>query len=153
MQPKSHLTHAVLAPVLAACMHGILLHGVLPVYAVKLDGHGFEADSPLVLELLRRTEQNAAANAAAVKRITEQNAFTALEGQPGMPSLVVTPEGRNLFLDAGTVARMTREGRMARGIGEPIRMVEREVPLRADIPIPRVLKCSETGRQCRFREQ
>ena len=39
-----------------------------------------EPESALVSELLRRTEQNKDANAAQVKRITEQNAYTAVSG-------------------------------------------------------------------------
>ena len=45
--------------------------------AFEVDG---AAESPLLDELLRRTEQNKKRNAGIVKSITESNAFTAIEG-------------------------------------------------------------------------
>uniref|UniRef100_A0A7S0L6X2 Uncharacterized protein n=1 Tax=Coccolithus braarudii TaxID=221442 RepID=A0A7S0L6X2_9EUKA len=133
------LTRAMLAPALALC--------------IGFQAHSIEPDSQLVTELLRRTEVNKVANDAAVRRITQRNAFTAVEGEPGMPRLVVNTEGDNVFLDSTTVARMTREGRMARGVGEPIRIVDREVPMDLELPRPRLLECSPTGRDCKFREE
>merc|ERR1719446_1155688 len=110
-----------------------------------------EVSSPLVETLLQRTAENRAINEGAVRRITQQNAYLVVSGEPGMKRLVTGVNGENIFLDEPTVARMTREGRIACGIGEPCRVVE---PMGAKVrggkpiglPVPKGLSCDAQGR-------
>lgn len=68
-----------------------------------------EVQSPLVEKLLQRTAENRAINEESVRRITQQNAYLAVSGEPGMKRLVTGVNGDNIFLDEPTVARMTRK--------------------------------------------
>ena len=140
-----------------------------------------EALSPLERELLRRTEANKARaptqdprmsrmrhayrpaewrrhsfaaqeqNAAAIKKITEQNAFTAVSG--AIPkSLVTDMDGTNIYLEASQIDALTRQGRLRCGVGEPCRIVARDAgSSEIELPRPQKLVCDDGGRRCRFR--
>ena len=142
--PRAAAAAAAAAAALSLCL------GSLPAHSEAELAPG---DSPLIAELLRRTEANREANDAVVRRKTDLNAYTALEGAPNMPTLVLTPEGRTAFYDEGAVARMTREGRMRRGVGAPPRIVELSAPMNVELPVPRVLGCAADGNSCGFREK
>ena len=109
-----------------------------------------EEPSPLVTELLRRTEANRMKNAATVRRVTEQNAYTGVAGD--IPKLVTAQDGSNLFLTQGQVFELTRQGRLACGIGDPCRIVEGDGREALAIPTPKRLACDGDGRNCRFRD-
>ena len=83
--------------------------------------HGFRAvaaeDNALIGELLRRTEANKEANAAQVRRITEQNAYTAVSGD--IKKLVTAEDGSNVLLSDAEVFELTRQGRLLCGVGSP----------------------------------
>ena len=110
-------------------------------------------DSALLRELLRRTEANAGANAAAVKRTTEANTYTAFGGEPGMKRLVRAEDGTNTFLDDAQIGALTREGRLACAMGGPFRIVARDEALALGLPTLKKLECDEDGKNCKFRDQ
>ena len=112
-----------------------------------------DEDSALLRELLRRTEANAAANAATVKRLTEENTYTAFSGEPGMKRLVRALDGTNVYLDDARINSLTREGRLACAMGEPCRIVERGEALALGLPTLKKLECDGDGKNCKFREQ
>lgn len=57
--------------------------------------------------------------------------------------------GGNVFLTDAQIFELTRQGRLACGIGEPCRIVEGERST-IDLQPPRRLQCDETGRNCKF---
>jgi hypothetical protein len=76
----------------------VLVAAVIGSCGVNLMPGAFaEEPSPLVAELLRRTEQNRERNAAGVKRLTEQNAYTAYAGEENLRRLVMAPDGEAAF--------------------------------------------------------
>ena len=101
---------ALLTPIIAACV------GRLAIPAVAA-----EEESPLVRKLLLRTEENRELNAWRVRVQTEQNAYQAISGEPGVKQLVTLPDGRNAFYDTAQIAAMTREGRLLCPTGLPCR--------------------------------
>ena len=115
---------ALLTPLIAACVGRL---APLPAVAV-------EEESPLVRKLLRQTEENRELNAWRVRVRTEQNAYQAISGEPGVKQLVTLPDGRNAFYDTAQIAAMTREGRLLCPTGLPCR--ERHA-LSATQPPPR----------------
>ena len=102
---------ALLTPLIAACVGRL---APLPAVAV-------EEESPLVRKLLRQTEENRELNAWRVRVRTEQNAYQAISGEPGVKQLVTLPDGRNAFYDTAQIAAMTREGRLLCPTGLPCR--------------------------------
>ena len=102
---------ALLTPLIAACVGRL---APLPAVAV-------EEESPLVRKLLRQTEENRELNAWRVRVQTEQNAYQAISGEPGVKQLVTLPDGRNAFYDTAQIAAMTREGRLLCPTGLPCR--------------------------------
>jgi hypothetical protein len=109
----------------------------------------------LIAELLRRTEANKERNAAAVKRTTEANAFTAYDGTLDK-RLVTGLDGSNRYVDGATVRELTRRRRLAcaPSVMEPCREVE---PVYNDAPplqLPEIkaLRCDADGRNCTFRK-
>ena len=79
--------------------------------------------------LLQRTEENRELNAWRVRVQTEQNAYQAISGEPGIKQLVTMPDGTNGFFAQAEIASMTREGRRRRLLcptGMPCRVVERD---------------------------
>ena len=105
---------ALLTPLIAACVGQL---ASLPVVAVE----PAEEESPLVRKLLLQTEENRELNAWRVRVQTEQNAYQAISGEPGVKQLVTLPDGRNAFYDAPQIAAMTREGRLLCPTGLPCR--------------------------------
>ena len=131
-------------------------------------------------KLLRQTEENRELNAWRVRVRTEQNAYQAISGEPGVKQLVTLPDGRNAFYDTAQIAAMTREGRLLCPTGLPCRerrrprtechthnrlldpeararlgvagVVEREQSLNQQLQVPKTLQCDEDGRRCKFRE-
>ena len=103
---------ALLAPVLAASVSQLPLQ---PAVAASED------ESPLVRKLLRQTEENRELNAWRVRVRTEQNAYQAISGEPGVKQLVTLPDGRNAFYDTAQIAAMAREGRLLCPTGLPCR--------------------------------
>ena len=131
-------------------------------------------------KLLRQTEENRELNAWRVRVRTEQNAYQAISGEPGVKQLVTLPDGRNAFYDTAQIAAMTREGRLLCPTGLPCRerrkqpllglahnrlldpeararlgvagVVEREQLLNQQLQVPKTLQCDEDGRRCKFRE-
>jgi len=108
----------------------------------------------LVGELLRRTEQNREKNEAATRRVTQQNAFTAIDGSVNR-RLVTDLNGENRYLSASEVRALTQERRLAcaPSVMEACRMIR---PSDTDAPplqLPEVkaLRCDEQGRNCKFR--
>ena len=110
--PRCSLSRrALLTPLIAACVGRL---APLPAVAV-------EEESPLVRKLLRQTEENRELNAWRVRVQTEQNAYQAISGEPGVKQLVTLPDGRNAFYDTAQIAAMTREGRLLCPTGLPCR--------------------------------
>ena len=109
-----------------------------------------EPESALVAELLKRTERNKEANAAAVKRITEQNAYTAVSGD--IKKLVTAQDGSNIYLSDGQIFELTRQGRLFCGIGVPCRIVDTPGREEVSLPTPKRLQCDPGGRNCIFQE-
>ena len=111
-EPRFSLSRrALLTPLIAACV------GRLPTPPAV----AVEEESPLVRKLLRQTEENRELNAWRVRVQTEQNAYQAISGEPGMKQLVTLPDGRNAFYDTAQIAAMTREGRLLCPTGLPCR--------------------------------
>ena len=111
-EPRCRLSRrALLTPLIAACVGRL---APLPAVAV-------EEQSPLVRKLLLQTEENRELNAWRVRVQTEQNAYQAISGEPGMKQLVTLPDGRNAFYDTAQIAAMTREGRLLCPTGLPCR--------------------------------
>ena len=159
---------ALLTPLIAACVGRLV---PLPAVAV-------EEESPLVRKLLLQTKENRELNAWRVRVRTEQNAYQAISGEPGVKQLVTLPDGRNAFYDTAQIAAMTREGRLLCPTGLPCRerhrpcteyhnrllnpeararlgvagVVEREQLLNQQLQVPKTLQCDEDGRRCKFRE-
>eukprot|EP00966_Prymnesium_polylepis_P091379 2114988-Prymnesium_polylepis.1 len=77
---------------------------------------------PLVSQLLRKTEANKELNRRIVKRITEQNAYTAVSGD--IPKLVTAQDGTNIFLTDVQVAELTQQGRLFCSPALPCRIVD-----------------------------
>ena len=77
----------------------------------KLSDAGVE-DGELITELLRRTEANRERNAAVVRRTTEANSFTAIDGSVSR-RLVTDLDGTNRYLDAKQVRELTQQRRLA----------------------------------------
>jgi hypothetical protein len=128
--------------------------GALNAGSRKLSEEGIE-EGELIAELLRRSEANRERNAARVKRVTEANAFTAIDGNVNR-RLVTDLNGMNQYLDAGAIRELTLQRRLAcaPSVMEPCRMVK---PNAADAPplqLPAVkkLECDENGRSCKFKE-
>ena len=111
-----------------------------------------EDDSALLRELLRRTEANAERNAAAVKRATQENAYTAYSGED-MKKLVRAEDGSDIMLTDAQMGALTREGRLACAMGEPCRIVARDEALALGLPKLKKLECDADGRNCKFRDQ
>jgi hypothetical protein len=114
-----------------------------------------EEGTDLVEELLRRTEQNAEANAKDVRRRVEANAFTAYEGSSRYRQVVDYRQGKNLFLDETTVRQLTSQGRLAcaPSVMEACRLVERPANVPSiNLPTVKALVCESGGRNCRFKE-
>jgi len=110
-EPRGSLSRrALLTPLIAACVGRL----ALPAIAV-------EEESPLVRKLLLKTEENRELNAWRVRVQTEQNAYQAISGEPGVKQLVTLPDGRNAFYDTAQIAAMTREGRLLCPTGLPCR--------------------------------
>lgn len=136
---------AVATALLAMCSHS--------ARPLALAVGDIPAESELITELLRRTEANKERNAAVVKRATEANAFTAIDGTVDK-RLVTGLDGKNRYVDGATVRELTRQRRLAcaPSIMEPCREVE---PMYNDAPplqLPEVqaLKCDADGRNCKF---
>ena len=98
--------------------------GSLNAGARKLSEAGVE-EGDLVAELLRRTEANKERNAALVKKQTEANAFTAIDGAVDR-RLVTDLSGKNLYLDANEIKKLVQERRLAcaPSVMEACRMIE-----------------------------
>ena len=111
-----------------------------------------EDESPLVRKLLQQTEENRELNAWRVRVQTEQNAYQAISGEPGVKQLVTMPDGTNGYFNAAQIGQMTREGRLLCPTGLPCRVVERDTPLEQQLPTPKQLQCEEDGRRCKFVE-
>lgn len=110
-------------------------------------------EGDLVKELLRRTEANKERNAAIVKRTTESNAFTAIDGTLDR-RLVTGLDGKNRYLDTKQIREMTRERRLAcaPSVMEPCREIQPSSdapPL--ELPALKQLECDKDGRNCQFR--
>ena len=110
----------------------------------------------LVDELLQRTEANRAKNEAAVARVTQQNAFTAIDGSVSK-RLVTDTDGTNLYLNERQIQQLVREGRLAcaPSVMEPCRILAdrpggREV---RDVPSVRPLACEQDGSNCKFGDE
>jgi hypothetical protein len=109
-------------------------------------------EGDLVAELLRRTEANRDRNEAVVKRATEANAFTAIDGSVNR-RIVTGLDGQNYYLDGIQVRTLTLQRRLAcaPSVLEPCRMVEPSTdapPLQ--LPAVRSLECDRVGRNCKF---
>jgi len=121
---------------------------------VKLAEMGIVEEGDLVAELLRRTEANKEANAAAVRRATEANAFTAIDGTVDR-RLVKGLDGQNRYLDAKAVRDLTRQRRLAcaPSVMEPCREVEPGYGSATELQLPEMkkLECDSDGRNCKFR--
>jgi len=108
-----------------------------------------EEENSLISELLQRTEANKGRNAAIVKRATEANSFTAIDGTVDR-RLVSGLDGRNIYMNGQTVRELTRQRRIA-CFANDCRMVEPSYeapPL--DLPEIKRLACDAQGRNCRF---
>ena len=153
---------AILAPLLAAC----LTHHRRPASAASVpsltrleqlmletrDSVPTDSDeSPLMRRLLQRTEENRELNAWRVRVQTEQNAYQAISGEPGIKQLVTMPDGTNGFFAQAEIASMTSEGRLLCPTGMPCRVVERDTPLNNQLSVPKRLACDDAGRNCKFR--
>lgn len=115
-----------------------------------------EEPSELLTLLLQRTELNREANAAQVKKMTEQNAYTAIDGTVSK-RLLTDESGANIFLSDAEVARLTRQGRVAcaPSVAEPCRLVAPMGGRAADaaetsLPTAKKLVCPPSGRDCKF---
>ena len=113
----------------------------------------------LIGALLQRTELNREANAAQVRKMTEQNAYTAIEGSVSK-RLLTDESGRNVFLTDAEVSRLTRQGRVAcaPSVAEPCRLVPPMGGRSADgaetgLPTIKKLVCAPSGRDCKFTEE
>ena len=97
--------------------------GSLNAGAKRLSEAGVE-EGDLVAELLRRTEANKERNAALVKKTTEANAFTAIDGAVDR-RLVTDLSGKNIYLDAQQIRALTQQRRLAcaPSVMEPCRMI------------------------------
>ena len=89
----------------------------------KLSDEGI-GEGELIAELLRRTEANKERNAAIVKRTTEANAYTAIDGSIDR-RLVTGLDGRNLYLDQRQIRELISQRKLAcaPSVMEPCRMV------------------------------
>ena len=108
-------------------------------------------DADLISELLRRTEANRDRNAAMVKRVTEANAFTAIDGTTN-GKLVSGLDGRNVYLDEKAVRELTRQRRIA-CFASDCRIVQPSYeapPL--ELPEIKKLACDAQGRNCVFQD-
>ena len=153
---------AILAPLLAACLtHRQPAVASAPgltstqqlLEETRADKQPSEGDdSPLMRRLLQRTEENAELNAWRVRVQTEQNAYQAISGEPGIKQLVTMPDGTNGFFAQAEIASMTREGRLLCPTGMPCRVVERDTPMNQQLSIPKRLQCDDAGRNCKFRD-
>ena len=142
---------ALASALLAICSQNIVL--MLPADAAS--ENAMSESEQLIAELLRRTEANKERNAAAVKRTTEANAFTAYDGTLDK-RLVTGLDGSNRYVDGATVRELTRRRRLAcaPSVMEPCREVE---PVYNDAPplqLPEIkaLRCDADGRNCTFRK-
>lgn len=156
---------AILAPLLAACVThrrpaGASVPGLTSTQQLMLEMRNEQQagsapadgdDSPLMRRLLQRTEENRELNAWRVRVQTEQNAYQAISGEPGIKQLVTMPDGTNGFFAQAEIASMTREGRLLCPTGMPCRVVERDTPLNQQLSIPKRLQCDDAGRNCKFR--
>ena len=110
------------------------------------------AEGDLISELLRRTEDNKDRNAAIIKRVTESNAFTAIDGSVSK-RLVTDLTGRNVYLNAEEIRALTRERRLAcaPSVMEACRMVEPGKGLEPlQLPALQKMACDDRGRNCKF---
>lgn len=117
----------------------------------RLADEGVE-DGELISTLLRRSEANKERNAAIVKRATEANAFTAIDGSIDR-RLVTNLQGKNVYLDAKEVRVLIQQRRLAcaPSVMEPCRMVEPSSDVPLQLPEAKTLSCDATGRNCKFK--
>ena len=115
--------------------------------------NGVSDGDDLIGELLRRTEVNKDRNEAMVKRATEANAFTAIDGSVGR-KLVTNMSGENMYLSESEVRMLIQQRRLAcaPNIMEACRMVDPADPnaKSLELPVARTLECDRNGRNCKF---
>ena len=65
--------------------------------------------APLIENLKRRTAENAAANAAAIRQRTDQNAYTSIAGDVGR-QLILDADGRNRYVSGAELQQLKEMG-------------------------------------------
>ena len=110
-----------------------------------------EEDNAYIRELLRRTDENRAANEEQVRRATQLSGFTAIEGT--VSEQLVKLDGRYALLDAKSMEQLRQQGRLRCYPGEACRVVDID-PNAAPLSLPSIksLVCDDAGRNCKFRD-